>query len=169
LFLAVPVSGFYAAQARPDQGSDGRAEDSTMRIVKGGLILGIFLNVAGWLGNVFLLGPRWESAFASFPFTGWRASPWRDVISLAPDFVYGLAICWLYDALAARYGRSLGTAARATALVFVVGALTTYLGIANSALLPWGLAASATLLALAVFAPGAWLAHALMRRPAGRG
>lgn len=140
-----------------------------MRIVRGGLILGIFLNVAGWLGNVFLLGSRWDSAFASFPFTGWRTSPWRDVISLAPDFVYGLAICWLYEALADRYGRSLGTAARATALVFVVGALTTYLGIANSALLPWGLAVAATLLALVVFVPGAWLTHTLMRRSVERG
>jgi hypothetical protein len=51
-------------------------------------------------------------------------SPWRDVISLAPDFVYGIA---------------------------------------NSGLLPWGLSAATTLLALVTFIPGAWLVHALLK------
>jgi hypothetical protein len=134
-----------------------------MRILWSGLILGLFLNFLGWLGNVFLLGPLWKAAFLTIPVTAWRASPWRDVVSLLPDFVYGIAICWAYAGLVPRYGRSVATALRATALVFVVGALTTYVGIANSGLLPWSLAAATTLLALVTFVPGAWLAHALMR------
>jgi hypothetical protein len=47
-----------------------------------------------------------------------------------------------------------------------VGALTTYLGIANSGLLPWGLSAATTLLALVTFIPGAWLVHALLKEHA---
>lgn len=140
-----------------------------MRILWSGLILGLFLNFLGWLGNIFLLGPSWEAAFLSIPVTAWRASPWRDVISLLPDFVYGIAICWTYAGLAPRYGRSVATALRATGLVFAVGALTTYVGIANSGLLPWTLAAATTLLALVTFVPGAWLAHALMRSHVGPG
>jgi hypothetical protein len=35
-----------------------------VRILWSGLILGFFLNLAGWLGNVFLLGSMWEAAFA---------------------------------------------------------------------------------------------------------
>jgi hypothetical protein len=136
------------------------------RVLRSGLVLGLFLNLVGWLGNVFLLGSLWQSAFAAAPVTEWRANPWRDVISLVPDFVYGIAICWLYESLVSRYGRTVGTAARATALVFVVGAFTTYLGIANSGLLPWRASAATTLLALATFVPGAWLTHVLMRRPA---
>jgi uncharacterized membrane protein len=138
-----------------------------MRILWSGLILGLLLNFLGWIGNVFLLGPAWEAAFLSVPVTAWRGSPWRDVISLLPDFVYGIAICWAYAGLAPRYGRSVATALRATALVFAVGALTTYVGIANSGLLPWTLAAATTLLALVTFVPGAWLAHALMRNHGG--
>jgi hypothetical protein len=134
-----------------------------VRILWSGLILGFFLNLAGWLGNVFLLGSMWEAAFALVPVTAWRSSAWRDAISLLPDFVYGVAICWTYAGLAPRYGRSVATALRATALVFVVGALTTYVGIANSGLLPWTIAAATTLLALVIFVPGAWLTHALMR------
>lgn len=140
-----------------------------MRIVGSGLILGLFLNFLGWIGNVFLLGQLWEAAFLSIPVTAWRASPWQDVISLLPDFVYGIAICWAYAGLAPRYGRSVATALRATALVFTVGALTTYVGIANSGLLPWTIAAATTLLALVTFVPGAWLAHALMRNHVGPG
>jgi len=135
-----------------------------MRILWSGLILGLFLNFLGWIGNVFLLGPLWEGAFLSVPVTAWRESPWRDIISLLPDFVYGIAICWAYAGLAPRYGRSVATALRATALVFAVGALTTYVRIANSGLLPWTLATATTLLALVTFVPGAWIAHALMRR-----
>ena len=138
-----------------------------MRILWAGLLVGFVLNLLGWLGNVFLLGPMWQEAFAGVATTAWRDSPWRDVISLAPDFIYGIAICWLYPALAARYGASFATAVRASALVFVVGAFTTYLGIANSGLLPWGLAAATTLLAFVVFMPGAWLVDRLMRGHVG--
>ena len=138
-----------------------------MRILWAGLLVGFVLNLLGWLGNVFLLGPMWQEAFTGVGTTAWRDSPWRDVISLAPDFIYGIAICWLYSALAERYGTSFATALRASALVFVVGAFTTYLGIANSGLLPWGLAAATTLLAFVVFIPGAWLVDRLMRSHVG--
>ena len=137
-----------------------------MRILSAGLLVGLLLNVIGWLGNVFLLGPLWRSAVTEVAATPWRDSPWRDVISLAPDFIYGIAICWLYARLAPSCGATFATALRATMLVFIVGAFTTYLGIANSGLLPWGLSAATTLLALVTFIPGAWLVHALMRRHA---
>lgn len=134
-----------------------------MRILWAGLLVGLFLNLLGWLGNVFLLGSLWQEAFSEVTASSWRNSPWRDVISLAPDFIYGVATCWLYAALAVRYGASVMTALRASALVFVVGAFTTYLGIANSSLLPWDLAAATTLLALVVFVAGAWLVDRLLR------
>jgi hypothetical protein len=134
-----------------------------MRILWAGLIVGFVLNLLGWLGNAFLLGPMWQEAFTGVTTTAWRDSPWRDVISLVPDFIYGIAICWLYAALAARHGASVAVALRASALVFGVGAFTTYLGIANSGLLPWDLAVATTLLAFVVFIPGAWLVDRLMR------
>lgn len=138
-----------------------------MRILWAGLLVGFVLNLLGWLGNVFLLGPMWQEAFTGVATTAWRDSPWRDVISLVPDFIYGIAICSLYPALAVRYGATFATALRASALVFAVGAFTTYLGIANSGLLPWSLAAATTLLAFVVFMPGAWLVDRLMRGHVG--
>ena len=85
-----------------------------MRIVRAGMLVGLLLNAIGWLGNVFLLGPLWRSAFTEIAATPWRESPWRDVISLAPDFIYGIAMCWLYVGLAPRYGATFATALRAT-------------------------------------------------------
>lgn len=134
-----------------------------MRILRVGLLLGLVFNLFGWLGNVFVLGPLWEDATVFVADVPWRNSPWRDVISFAPDFIYGIAIAWVYSALSSGYGASVLTGLRAIVLVFVVGALTTYLGIANSAFLPWKLAAATTLLALIVFLPGAWLVHYMLK------
>lgn len=134
-----------------------------MRVLWVGLLVGLVLNLLGWLGNVFLLGSLWQEAFVATTVTPWRDSPWRDLVSLLPDFIYGVAVCWLYAGLAPRYGASVATALRASVLVFIVGAFTTYLGIANSGLLPWRLSVATTLLALAVFVPVAWLVHRLMR------
>lgn len=134
-----------------------------MRIVWVGLLLGLLFNLFGWLGNVFVLGGMWRDATLIFADVPWRNSPWRDAVSLLPDFIYGLAIAWLYAGLARHYGASARTGLRAVLLVFVIGAFTTYLGIANSAFLSWQLAAATTLLALIVFLPGAWLVDRLLR------
>jgi hypothetical protein len=136
---------------------------SIRKILGVGLALGFVLNVFGWLGNVFLLGPMWNEAFTSVPTTPWRETPWRDLVSFLPDFIYGVAVSWLYVRLAAIYGPSFATALRTCMLVFVVGALTTYLGIANSGLLPWRISIATTVLALVTFIPGAWLTERLFR------
>lgn len=134
-----------------------------MRILLVGLLLGFLFNLFGWLGNVFVLGAMWNDATLIFADVPWRNSPWRDAVSLVPDFIYGTAIAWLYAGLSRHYGATAMTGLRATALVFVVGALTTYLGVANSAFLSWSLAAATTLLAFVVFLPGAWLVDRLLR------
>jgi hypothetical protein len=139
-----------------------------MRVLLVGLLLGLMFNILGWLGNIFVLGHMWREATLPIADSPWRQSPWRDVVSLLPDFIYGVAISWGYSAVSSTYGASVLTALRITALVFLVGAFTTYLGIANSGFLPWTLALATTLLALLVFIPGAWLVHRFLgeaRRP----
>ncbi|HSD70047.1 MAG TPA: hypothetical protein VLB07_10860 [Woeseiaceae bacterium] len=140
-----------------------------MRILLVGLLLGFLFNLFGWLGNVFVLGAMWNDATLIFADVPWRNSPWRDAVSLVPDFIYGVAVAWLYAGLSRRYGASATTGLRAILLVFLVGAFTTYLGIANSAFLSWTLAAATTLLALVVFLPGAWLVDRLLRDHVTRG
>lgn len=62
------------------------------RVVIVGLFVGLALNLTGWLGNNLLLGSLWASVEVAPGGAAWRATPWSDVFSLAPDVVYGLAI-----------------------------------------------------------------------------
>jgi GNAT superfamily N-acetyltransferase len=81
----------------------------------------------------------------------------NEVVSLVPDFMYGIAIAWLFAVLAETRGRGLGTALTAAIAVWAISVVPTYLGIANSALLPAGLAVATTLVGLFSAVPTAWL------------
>lgn len=118
------------------------------RVLIVGLLAGLLLNVLGWLGNNFLLRSMWQEVGASLAEVEWRHSAWRDVLSLAPDFLYGIAIAWLFVRLRPWYG-SLWPASLASGLfVSLVGGVTTYFAVANSGFIPWKLAAASFLLVL---------------------
>ena len=136
---------------------------SRARVALVGLLIGFVINLIGWLGNNLVLGPMWADALTDLPTTPWRDTVWRHVVSFAPDFVYGLSLAWAYVALAARYGARLATAVRASLLVLVVGAITTYVALANSGFLPWGLSGAAILLAVVSFVPASWMTHRLLQ------
>jgi hypothetical protein len=125
-----------------------------------GLAAGLLLNVLGWLGNQLVLGHLWKETIATVVPLRER-SLMNEALSLVPDFVYGIALAWLF-ALLAR-GRSRGAAAAvAAAWVWLVGAMTTYLGVWNSGFVPGRLAIATTLLALVLFVPAAWLVSRLL-------
>ena len=134
------------------------------RIIRVGLLLGLLLNITGWLGNNLLLRPMWAEVGAGARPVAWRESVWSDVFSLVPDFVYGLAIAWLCVALRARLYTDVSAALRAGLLVSVVGGMTTYFAIANSGFIPWRLALVSFALVLATKMPLAMLAGRLLHR-----
>jgi len=81
----------------------------------------------------------------------------NELLSLVPDFIYGIAIAWLYVELARSRGPGLGTAIIAALVVWAVTVVPTYLGIANSGLLPVGLAAATTVVGVVSAIPTGWL------------
>ncbi len=120
----------------------------TRRTMAVGLLTGLLLNIVGWLGNQLVLGRLWRTAISTV--APLRERSWvNEVVSLVPDFVYGVALAWLFVVLVGA-GRGRATAA-------AQAAMTTYLGIWNSGLLPGQLAAATTILAFVTFIPGAWL------------
>jgi hypothetical protein len=125
-------------------------------ILRAGLAAGLLMNVLGWIGNQLLLGPLWKDAMQTV--VPLRSRTWvNEIVSLVPDFMYGIAIAWLFAVLAQTRGRTLRTALTAALVVWAISVVPTYLGIANSALLPAGLAAATTLVGLVASAPTGWL------------
>jgi len=132
------------------------------KILAVGLLIGFLLNLSGWLGNNFLLREMWNEIGASVSSVAWRDSIWRDIFSFAPDFVYGVAICWLYVKLRPSYGSALSASLRAGLFVAIVGGITTYFAISNSGFIPWRLALASFVLVFATKLPLAVLAGYLI-------
>ena len=127
-----------------------------------GLLIGFLLNLSGWLGNNFLLRDMWNEIGTTVSSVAWRDSVWRDVLSFVPDFVYGIAICWLYVKLRSSYSTPLSASIRAGLFVAIVGGITTYFAISNSGFIPWRLALASFVLVFATKLPLAVLAGHLI-------
>ena len=143
---------------------------SLKRIWGAGVVLGFLLNLLGWLGNAFLLRGMWKAALqqVSLVELPWRQTVWKELISLLPDFVYGVVLVWLYVRLSSAYGPGIGTAIRCVGVVFVMGVFIPYLGVANSGLLPWTISMATTGWALLTFVPVIWLLPRIVGNTAGK-
>lgn len=123
-----------------------------VRIFLIGLALGLYMNLLGWLGNNLLLGSGWDAA--GLLITTDVQLPYpplaRELISLAPDFIYGLTMAWLY---AQTSDRSLLFSFKFAAVFWTATVGVVYLAIVNSRFLPIEIAVQTTILALAIGAP----------------
>jgi hypothetical protein len=132
------------------------------RILAIGLLIGLLLNLTGWLGNNFLLRDMWKEIGTAVSSVAWRDSIWRDVLSFVPDLVYGIAICWLYVKLRPNYVNALSASLRAGLFVAIVGGITTYFAIANSGFIPWRLTLASFVLVFVTKLPLAVIAGHLI-------
>lgn len=124
------------------------------RVLSTGLLAGLAMNVFGWLGNQLWLGREWEAAIAGSPFAGTRVRTiWHEVGSLAPDFVYGLALAWLFVVLTRAFGSSRFLAYAAAVALWLVAIATPLLGTANASLVPWRVTILTLGLALGIMLP----------------
>ena len=124
------------------------------RVLSTGLLVGLVMNVFGWLGNQLWLGREWDAAIAGSSFAATRVRTiWNEVGSLAPDFVYGLALAWLFVVLARAFGPSRIVAYVSAFVLWLVAIATPLLGTANSSLMPWRVTILTLVLALAIMIP----------------
>lgn len=126
------------------------------RIIWLGFLLGVFLNIAGVVGNGILLREAWARAIPVRPahaLTGWPSV----AISLLSDFLFGPSLVWLYAAMLPRFGAGFWTAIRAAAVIWVLGVAVPYLGIVRIGWLPADVVIGTSAVALAGFLPAAWL------------
>lgn len=132
------------------------------RVIAVGLLVGFLLNLTGWLGNNFMLGGLWQDLQMTDAYRPWRDSPWRDLLSLLPDFIYGWGIAWLCAAMRPTFRSWVTCALASGAFVALMGGVTTYFAIANSALVPWRLAFASFALVILTKMPFALLAGRLL-------
>lgn len=124
------------------------------RILSTGLLAGLLMNVFGWLGNQLWLGQEWDAAISGSAFAASRQRTlWNEVGSLAPDFVYGIALAWLCWVCAKALGESRRVAYAAAIMLWLAAIATPLLGTANASLVPWRVTLLTLLLALAIMIP----------------
>lgn len=98
------------------------------RILLGGLVGGLIINVVEYIVHGILLRERWEEAIRQPDGMQARILLW--IIG----FVIGVALAWLYAAIRPRYGAGPKTAIIASVYLWIVSALLLVIGI-----IPWNL------------------------------
>ena len=98
---------------------------NTGKVVLGGLVAGVVMNVSGFLVQGMLLGSRMEAEMVAVaPELQGRG---MDAMSMtgriATQFVIGLLLVWLYAAMRPRFGPGMKTATYAALVVWLCGFL----------------------------------------------
>jgi hypothetical protein len=98
---------------------------NTSKVVAGGFVAGIIMNVVGYLGQAVLLGPRMmsEMVAAAPSLEGKGMGTGALTGRVLTQFAVGFLLVWLYAAMRPRFGPGMKTAARAAFVVWLCGFL----------------------------------------------
>lgn len=81
------------------------------RVIVGGLLAGLVLNIGEYLLNELVLGDDWEAVMETYGLGAYTGS---DIaMMVAWTFLLGIVLVWLYAAIRPRYGPGPATAVRA--------------------------------------------------------
>ncbi len=93
------------------------------RVVGGGLLAGLVMNIVDAITNGALLGARWQAEGLALSPT-LMATPGLETMSMTGwvivDFLTGIALVWLYAAIRPRFGAGPRTALAAAFVVWLV-------------------------------------------------
>lgn len=92
------------------------------RVILGGLVAGILLNLGDFLLHEPILGEQWKAAMMTYnmPTPGTGAITYFVIM----DFIIAIAMVWLYAAMRPRFGAGVRTAIVAGLVVWFFGWLT---------------------------------------------
>jgi hypothetical protein len=97
------------------------------RVVLGGILAGLVLNILGFIVDGVLLAPQWNAAMSALGRSG-EITVNQIVGFNILGFCYGVAVVWLYAAIRPRYGAGPKTAVTAGLALWVVGVLLPNVG-----------------------------------------
>jgi hypothetical protein len=91
------------------------------RVILGGIVAGIVLDVLGFLVDGLLLAPQWNNGMKALGHTDITSNQilWFNVLGI----VGGIALVWIYAAIRPRFGAGVKTAVCAGVAFWFVGTL----------------------------------------------
>ncbi|MFL5464247.1 MAG: hypothetical protein ACJ791_00545 [Gemmatimonadaceae bacterium] len=100
---------------------------NTKKVVIGGLVAGVVLNVIDFVANTFILGARMKAESDAFkPGISDQMMSGSSIASyVIMDFVLGLALIWTYAAVRPRFGPGLRTASFVALLFWLLALIFT--------------------------------------------
>ena len=97
------------------------------RVILGGIVAGIVMDILGYLVDGVLLAPRWADGMTSLGHSDFTTNQIIGFNILG--LVAGIALIWLYAAIRPRYGAGSRTAITAAIWFWIIGDLIPNLGI----------------------------------------
>lgn len=91
------------------------------RVILGGIVAGIVLDILGYIVDGVLLAPKWTAGMKALGHNTFSSSQvlWFNVIGIAA----GIAAVWIYAAIRPRFGAGIKTAVCAGLVVWFIGSL----------------------------------------------
>jgi hypothetical protein len=93
------------------------------KVILGGIVGGIVLNIIDYLVNGVWLAPQWMAAASKLsganPMSGNAIAGY-----VVGDFIFAIMIVWVYAAIRTRYGPGAGTGIKASLAVWVLTAVS---------------------------------------------
>jgi hypothetical protein len=103
------------------------AHSNRGRVIMGGLVAGLIINVVEYITNGIMLRDAWGKAMQALGRPA-ELSAGAIVIFNIWGFLLGIAAVWLYAAIRPRYGAGPGTAVRAGLVTWAIGVFLANLG-----------------------------------------
>jgi hypothetical protein len=93
---------------------------TTMQIIIGGLLGGLFINLCDVTVTVTTVAKKWNAVLES---QGLKPSPFTPPYYVSASFIAGIILAWTITVLAAKYGITRETALIASLLLFTISRL----------------------------------------------
>jgi hypothetical protein len=93
---------------------------TTMQIILGGLLGGLFINLCDVTVTVATVAKKWNAVLES---QGLKPSPFTPPYYVSASFIAGIILAWTITVLAAKYGITRETALIASLLLFTISRL----------------------------------------------
>lgn len=98
---------------------------NTKKVLLGGIVAGVVMNVIDYVTNAFILGDRMRAESEAFKpgMADQMMGPSTMVSYIIMDFVLGIALVWTYAAIRPRFGPGIKTASYAALLFWILAGI----------------------------------------------